>query len=56
MREGRRCKAVIPGGTSMRVLPGDIMMNLDMDYDSIQKAGSGLGSGAVIIMDDTTCM
>lgn len=53
---GRRLKAVIPGGSSMPVLPGDVMMNLDMDYDSIQKAGSGLGSGAVIIMDETTCM
>ena len=56
MLGGRRLKAVIPGGTSMPVLPGDVMMGLDMDYDSIQKAGSGLGSGAVIIMDETTCM
>lgn len=56
LREGRTLKAVIPGGTSMPVLPGDVMMGLDMDYDSVQKAGSGLGSGAVIIMDDTTCM
>ena len=40
----------------MPVLPGDIMMQTDMDYDSIAKAGSMLGSGAVIIMDDTTCM
>lgn len=51
-----KIKAVIPGGTSMKVLPGEIMMNLDMDFDSIQRAGSGLGSGAVIIMDETTCM
>lgn len=56
MRDGRRIKAVIPGGSSMNVLPGDVMMELTMDYDSIQKAGSGLGSGAVIIMDETTCM
>ncbi len=56
LRKGRRLKAVIPGGSSMPVIPGDIMMKLDMDFDSIQKAGSGLGSGAVIIMDDTTCM
>ncbi|AHE68254.1 NADH-quinone oxidoreductase subunit NuoF [Legionella oakridgensis] len=56
MRHGNRLKAVIPGGTSMPVLPGDVMMSLDMDYDSLQKAGSGLGSGAVIIMDETTCM
>jgi NADH-quinone oxidoreductase subunit F len=56
MQGGRRIKAVIPGGSSMPVVPGDVMMGLDMDYDSIQKAGSGLGSGAVIIMDETTCM
>ncbi len=40
----------------MPVLPGEIMMDLDMDYDSIAKAGSYLGSGAVIIMDETVCM
>lgn len=51
-----KIKAVIPGGTSMKVLPGDLMLTLDMDFDSIQKAGSGLGSGAVIVMDETTCM
>tara|TARA_B100000678_G_scaffold143543_1_gene119868 strand:+ start:498 stop:1796 length:1299 start_codon:yes stop_codon:yes gene_type:complete len=56
MLNNHRIKAVIPGGSSMRVLPGELMMKLDMDYDSIQKAGSGLGSGAVIIMDETTCM
>ncbi len=56
IRHGHKIKAVIPGGSSMKILPGDVMMGLDMDYDSIQKAGSGLGSGAVIVMDDTTCM
>lgn len=56
VRHGNKIKAVIPGGSSMRVLTGDVMMSLDMDYDSIQKAGSGLGSGAVIVMDETTCM
>jgi NADH-quinone oxidoreductase subunit F len=56
MRGGRKLKACIPGGSSMPVLPGDIMMKTDMDYDSIAKAGSMLGSGAVIIMDDTRCM
>jgi len=56
IRDGNKIKAVIPGGSSMPVLPGDVMMGLDMDYDSIQKAGSYLGSGAVIVMDDTTCM
>ena len=40
----------------MPVLPGDVMMATDMDYDSIAKAGSMLGSGAVIIMDETRCM
>jgi NADH-quinone oxidoreductase subunit F len=56
MRPGRTLKAVIPGGSSMPVLPGDTMLGLTMDYDALQKAGSGLGSGAVIVMDDTTCM
>jgi NADH-quinone oxidoreductase subunit F len=56
VRGGRKLKAVIPGGSSMPVLPGDIMMATDMDYDSIAKAGSMLGSGAVIVMDDTRCM
>ena len=53
---GGKLKACIPGGSSMPVLPGEIMMELDMDYDSIAKAGSYLGSGAVIIMNDTVCM
>jgi NADH-quinone oxidoreductase subunit F len=56
MRGGRPLKACIPGGSSMPVLPGEIMLATDMDYDSIAKAGSMLGSGAVICMDDTTCM
>jgi NADH-quinone oxidoreductase subunit F len=56
MRDGRPCKAVIPGGSSAPVLPGEIMMDLTMDYDSIAQAGSMLGSGAVIVMDDTNCM
>ncbi|HET7403411.1 MAG TPA: NADH-quinone oxidoreductase subunit NuoF [Usitatibacter sp.] len=56
MRGGRKIKGVIPGGSSMPVLPGDVMMQLNMDYDSIAKAGSFLGSGAVIVMDEDTCM
>jgi NADH-quinone oxidoreductase subunit F len=56
MRDGKKIKAVIPGGSSMPVLPGEIMMATDMDYDSIAKAGSMLGSGAVIVMDETRCM
>jgi len=53
---GRKLKAVIPGGSSVPVLPGEIMLGLDMDYDSIAQAGSMLGSGAVIVMDETTDM
>ncbi|MDB5838721.1 MAG: nuoF, partial [Herminiimonas sp.] len=56
MRDGKKIKAVIPGGSSMPVLTGEVMMNTDMDYDSIAKAGSMLGSGAVIVMDETRCM
>jgi NADH-quinone oxidoreductase subunit F len=56
VRKGNKLKAVIPGGSSMPVLPASIMMATDMDYDSIAKAGSMLGSGAVIVMDDSTCM
>jgi NADH-quinone oxidoreductase subunit F len=56
VRDGRALKGVIPGGSSMPVLPGDVMMGLDMDFDTLGKAGSGLGSGAVIVMDETTCM
>ena len=56
MRPGRTLKAVIPGGSSAPVLPASIMMDCTMDYDSIAKAGSMLGSGAVIVMDDSRCM
>jgi NADH-quinone oxidoreductase subunit F len=56
MRGGRKIKAVIPGGSSAPVLPGDVMMQCTMDYDSIAKAGSMLGSGAIIVMDETVCM
>jgi NADH-quinone oxidoreductase subunit F len=56
MRAGHKLKAVIPGGSSAPVLPADIMMDCSMDFDSIAKAGSMLGSGAVIVMDETVCM
>ncbi|MCZ4312887.1 NADH-quinone oxidoreductase subunit NuoF [Comamonadaceae bacterium G21597-S1] len=56
VRGGRKLKAVIPGGSSSPVLPADIMMECTMDYDSIAKAGSMLGSGALIVMDETRCM
>lgn len=53
---GGQLKAVIPGGSSAPVLPANIIMECTMDYDSISKAGSMLGSGAVIVMNDTRCM
>ncbi len=56
VRDGRRLKAVIPGGSSMPMVPGAQMLELDMDYDSLVKAGSGLGSGGVVVMDETTDM
>ena len=56
VREGRRLKAVIPGGVSSPVLPAATMMECTLDYESIGKAGSMLGSGAVIVMDDSRCM
>ena len=56
VRNGNKLKGVIPGGSSMPVLPADVMMKMTMDFDTLSKAGSGLGSGAVIVMDETTCM
>ena len=56
LKEGRTLKAVIPGGSSTPLLSADTAMNMTMDYDSIANAGSMLGAGSVIIMDDTTCM
>ena len=56
VRSGRQLKAVIPGGSSSPILPASIMMDCTMDYDSISKAGSMLGSGAVIVLDDSRCM
>ena len=56
VREGCTLKAVIPGGSSAPVLTAAAMMDCTMDYDAIAKAGSMLGSGAVIVMDDTRCM
>jgi NADH-quinone oxidoreductase subunit F len=53
---GRKLKAVIPGGSSVPVVPGETMLNLNMDYDSLKAAGSAIGSAAVIVMDETTCM
>ncbi|MEN7343637.1 MAG: NADH-quinone oxidoreductase subunit NuoF [Pseudomonadota bacterium] len=54
--KGRKLKAVIPGGSSVPVLPADIIMDCTMDYDSLKEAGSSFGTGAVMVMDETTCM
>ena len=56
MKDEKKLKAVIPGGSSAPVLPSSIILNTNMDYDSIAKAGSMLGSGAVIIMNEDRCM
>ena len=56
MLGGRKLKAVIPGGSSVPVLPGEIIMDCTMDYTSLQEAGSSFGTGAVMVMDETTCM
>ena len=54
--DGRKLKGVIPGGSSMPVLRADELEAVRMDYESMQAAGSFLGSGGVIVMDDSTCM
>lgn len=56
VRGGRRLKGVIPGGASMPVLRADEIESVQMDYESMQAAGTMLGSGGVIVMDDSTCM
>ncbi len=56
VRDGKRLKAVIPGGSSVPVMPAEKIIGCDMDYDSLIKAGSMLGAGSVIVMDEDTCM
>jgi NADH-quinone oxidoreductase subunit F len=56
VRGGRKLKAVIPGGSSVPVVPGEIMLKTNMDYESLRAAGSAIGSAAIIVMDETTCM
>ena len=51
-----KLKAVIPGGSSVPVVKGEDMLEINMDYEAIKNVGSMLGSGGVIIMDETTCM
>lgn len=55
LREGRRLKAVIPGGSSAPTLT-DQHLDITMDFESLAQADSMGGSGGVIVMDDTTCM
>ena len=54
--KGRKLKAVIPGGPSTAVMPAEAILGATMDYDGLSKAGSSLGAGSMIVMDDTTCM
>jgi NADH-quinone oxidoreductase subunit F len=56
VRDGRRLKAVIPGGSSVPVVPGELMLGATMDYNGLKSIGSSLGTGAVVVMDETTCM
>ncbi len=56
MLNSNKIKAVIPGGSSVPVVKGEVMMETNMDYPSILKVGSMLGSGGVIVMDESTCM
>ena len=56
MANGRKLKGVIPGGASMPVLRADELDGITMDYESFQAAGTLLGSGGVIVMDESTCM
>ncbi len=55
MKNGRKLRAVVPGGSSTPVLTAD-EIDVAMDFDSIAKAGSMLGSAATIVMDDSVCM
>ena len=56
MLNHNRLKAVIPGGCSVPVMPAEAIMGIRMDYNSVQQAGSSLGTGSMIVMDETTCM
>ena len=56
MKPGRRLKAVIPGGSSAPVLTAEEVAKANLDYESLAGLGSMLGSGAVIVIDDSQCM
>jgi len=55
IRGGRQLKAVIPGGASTPMLAAE-QVDVGMDFNSLLNAGSMLGSGAIIVMDESTCM
>ena len=55
IRGGRKLKAVIPGGASTPVLTAD-QVSVPMAFETLARAGSALGTGAIIVMDETTCM
>lgn len=55
IRDGHELKAIIPGGSSVPILPAE-RCDISLDYESIQAAGSMLGSAGMIVMDDSTCM
>ncbi len=54
--DGKKLKAVIPGGSSTKVLPAEIIQNCTMDYESLQDADSALGTGAMVVISEGTCM
>ncbi len=56
MKEGKKLKAVIPGGSSVPVLTAAEVWAVKLDYESLTAAGSMLGSGGVIIIDESQCM
>ena len=56
VRNDNKIKAVIPGGSSSKILTGDEMLAVNLDYESIAGAGSMLGSGAIVVLDETVCM
>jgi NADH-quinone oxidoreductase subunit F len=56
LKPGRKLKAVIPGGSSAPVLTADEALKVTMDYEALAQMGSMLGSGAVIVIDDSNCM
>ncbi|HEY9132432.1 MAG TPA: NADH-quinone oxidoreductase subunit NuoF [Dyella sp.] len=55
LRPGRKLKGAVPGGVSMPVLTAEQLKGLPMDYDTLRDLKTGLGSGAIVVLDDTVC-